>query len=85
MRTDPRTPIASEPDPLALAAARRVVFLATGPAKAGVARRAVEGDVNLPAARVAAESVNVSLMLDAAAASGLERPSGLDAERGEPE
>jgi 6-phosphogluconolactonase len=53
----------------ALAAARELVFLVTGEQKAGVVRRVLEGDGEVPAARVATEAASAVFFLDEAAAS----------------
>ena len=55
----------------ALALARHVVFLVVGAAKAGVVKRVLAGDGDLPASRVLDENPRACLMLDTEAASGL--------------
>jgi 6-phosphogluconolactonase len=54
-----------------LNAARKVLFLASGPEKAAIVAAIAAGGVNFPAANVTAETV--LWLLDAASGSGLER------------
>ncbi len=56
-----------------LAAARELLFVASGERKAGVVRRVLAGDRELPAALVAAEARRVGFFLDQAAASAWQR------------
>jgi 6-phosphogluconolactonase len=54
-----------------LTAARRTVFLVSGKRKAAIVAEVLEGDADLPAARVSRESRDAVWLLDRAAASGL--------------
>jgi 6-phosphogluconolactonase len=56
-----------------LARARRTLFIASGEHKAGIVAEILEGDSELPAARVSRASRDALWLLDAAAASELQR------------